>query len=75
MAQNPKGPSPRKPRRKMPMPQIPKGGDSFWFNLATSVVVLVLLAGLYSYFVGGGSSAPELIPISQVAADINAGMV
>jgi cell division protease FtsH len=77
MAQNPKqgGPN-RPPRRKMPqMPQIPPRGDSFWLNLATAIVVLVLLAGAYSYFVGTGSATPTSIPISQVATDISAGSV
>ncbi|OGC86759.1 cell division protein FtsH [Candidatus Adlerbacteria bacterium RIFCSPLOWO2_01_FULL_54_21b] len=49
-------------------------GDSFWVNLATSVLVLLLLAGAYSYFVGD-SGKPADIALSQVAADINAGLV
>src|SRR3990167_8375384 len=62
-------------RRGMPqMPRMPKG-DSFWVNLATSILLLLLLAGAYSYFAGNGASAPEEISLSQVAADINAGSV
>jgi cell division protease FtsH len=65
--------------KKPPLrPKIPgkiPGGDSFWVNLATSVVLLLLLAGAYTYFVGAGKSSPELIPISQVAQDIEAGKV
>jgi len=62
-------------RRGMPqMPHMPKG-DSFWVNLATSVLLLLLLAGTYSYFAGTGSTAPQEIALSQVAADINAGSV
>ena len=34
------------------MPNVPQG-DSFWVNLATSILVLLLLAGAYSYFAGG----------------------
>ncbi len=56
------------------MPRMPKG-DSFWVNLATSVLLLLLLAGTYSYFAGTGSTAPQEIALSQVAADINAGSV
>jgi cell division protease FtsH len=66
----------KRPRRKMPqMPQLPPRGDSFWLNLATAVVVLILLAGAYSYFVGTATTAPETIPLSQVATDINGGKV
>lgn len=53
---------------------MPKG-DSFWVNLATSIVLLLLLAGVYSYFVGSEKTAPEQIAISQVAQDIGAGKV
>ena len=71
-----KNPQQKKPvRRGMPqMPRMPKG-DSFWVNLATSVLLLLLLAGTYSYFAGNGASAPQEIALSQVAADINAGSV
>ncbi len=76
MADTKQKPPRRERRRKVPqMPQLPGGGDSFWFNLATAIVVLLLLAGAYSYFVTGGSEAPQQIPISQVANDINAGKV
>ncbi|MEK7108807.1 MAG: ATP-dependent metallopeptidase FtsH/Yme1/Tma family protein, partial [Patescibacteria group bacterium] len=76
MATPQKTPPGKRPRRKMPqMPQLPGRGDSFWFNLLTSVVVLVLLAGAYSYFAGAGTVAPESIPVSQVAADITAGKI
>jgi cell division protease FtsH len=60
------------------MPQMPKlpQGDSFWVNLATSVLLLLLLAGAYSYFVGGDAQKkPAEIALSQVAQDINAGSV
>ncbi len=76
MAPNPKQPPHKKPRRHMPqMPSLPPTGDSFWFNLATSVVVLLLLAGAYSYFAGAGETAPETIAVSQVAADVTAGKI
>ena len=76
MATPNKNPQQKKPgRRGMPqMPRMPKG-DSFWVNLATSVLLLLLLAGTYSYFAGGNASAPQEIALSQVAADINAGSV
>ncbi|OGC79021.1 cell division protein FtsH [Candidatus Adlerbacteria bacterium RIFCSPHIGHO2_01_FULL_54_23] len=51
------------------------GGDSFWINLITSILVLLLLAGAYGYFAGGGASRGEYVPLSQVAQDINAGQI
>ncbi|MBC7836810.1 ATP-dependent metallopeptidase FtsH/Yme1/Tma family protein [Acetobacteraceae bacterium] len=44
-------------------------------NLATSVLVLLLLAGAYSYFAEGGKTAPQSIAVSQLAADIQTGKV
>jgi cell division protease FtsH len=77
MAPAPKQPPPNKKPRRPGLPQLPKmpRGDSFWVNLATSVLLLLLLAGAYSYFVGGGADKPADIPLSQVAQDINAGLV
>ncbi len=49
--------------------------DSFWVNLATSVIVLLILAGAYTYFEGNNKPAPETISISQVAQDIDASKV
>jgi len=60
-----------KPSKMPPMPR----GDSFWVNLATSVVLLLLLAGAYTYFETGNKAAPATISISQVAQDIEAGKV
>ncbi|MGC9602666.1 MAG: ATP-dependent zinc metalloprotease FtsH [Minisyncoccia bacterium] len=56
------------------MPPMPNG-DSFWINLATSVVLLLLLAGAYAYFETSNKPAPATISISQVAQDIEAGKV
>ncbi len=66
----------KKPRRPG-FPQIPQmpGADSFWVNLATSVLVLLVIAGAYSYFVGGSSTKPAEVALSQVAQDINSGTV
>lgn len=66
----------KKPKRGG-IPQMPKvpQGDSFWVNLATSVALLLLLAGAYAYFVGAGTKEPEKIALSQVAQDIDAGKV
>jgi cell division protease FtsH len=64
--------------KKPLMPKVPgtmPGGDNFWVNLATSVIVLLLLAGAYTYFVGAGKANPETIPVSQVAQDIAAGKI
>jgi cell division protease FtsH len=56
-----------------PMPNMPRG-DGFWINLAISVVLLMLLAGAYSYFAGTPAASTD-IPLSQVATDVNAGKV
>ena len=64
-----------KDNKKPKMPGTMPGGDSFWVNLATSIVLLLLLAGAYAYFIGAGKSSSTLIPISQVAQDINAGKI
>ncbi len=64
----------RRPPRRMPsMPPLPKmpQGNSFWLNLATSVVLLLLLAGAYTYF-SGVTQEPQQVAISQLAADISA---
>src|SRR5688572_19862159 len=68
---------PMRPKGRMPqMPNLPKwGGDSFWVNLATSVLVLLLLAGAYSYFTGADGQARKDVALSQIAQDINAGAV
>ncbi len=50
-------------------------GDSFWFNLATSVMVLLVLVGAYTYLTQAGKNAPKEIPLSQLAQDIEAGKV
>ena len=73
----PNGGKGRPPRRGPGVPQLPKmpGGDSFWFNLATSVMVLFLLAGAYAYFAGSDKAAIPSIPISQLTQDIIAGKV
>lgn len=69
-------PGGKRPRRGSTGPQLPKlpRRDSFWLNLATSILLLILLAGAYSYF-AGSADVPEQIPISQLAADITTGKV
>ena len=56
------------------MPKMPRG-ESFWVNLATSVLILLMLAGAYSYYVGDPSAKPTDIAISQLAQDVQAGKV
>ncbi len=66
-----------RPGRRMPgvppLPKLPRH-DSFWLNLATSVLLLLLLAGAYTYF-AGVSEETQQIPISQLAGDIQADKV
>jgi cell division protease FtsH len=54
-----------------PLPKMPPG-NSFWFNLATSILVLIVLAGVYSYFAGSSTKPSEQIAISQLASDVEA---
>ncbi len=70
MAEAPK----KQPKRPTNMPQLPQG-DSFWINLGMSVLLLLMLAGAYSYFAGTAAEKPEEIAISQLAQDINKGLV
>ncbi|MDE2071263.1 MAG: ATP-dependent zinc metalloprotease FtsH [Patescibacteria group bacterium] len=66
-------PKPKNPRRRIPAPKLPHGGG-FWLNLTVSVVILLVLAGAYSYL-AGGINTPENISLSQVAQDISVGKV
>ena len=52
---------------------MPTGGQ-FFSNLATAVLVFLIIATLYSMVSGDKSKIPE-IAVSQVAQDINAGTV
>ena len=55
------------------VPKFPK--NSFWVNLATSVLLLLLLASAYTYFATSSSNAPAVIPVSQLAQDVQDGKV
>jgi len=61
-------------KRPTGVPQLPQG-DSFWINLAVSVLLLLALAGAYSYFAGKAEDKPEQIAVSQLAQDIAKGVV
>jgi cell division protease FtsH len=71
---NENGPKGGSGGKKPIIPKVP-GNDSFWVNLATSIVVLLFLAGAYTYFIGTNKTATGVIPLSQVAQDIDAGKV
>lgn len=75
---SPEKKSEKRPRRGMPpvppLPKLPKT-DSFWVNLVSSILVLLLLASAYTYLTGEGKKKPEEIPLSQLAQDISAGQV
>jgi len=62
--------------QKKKSPQMPKmpSGDSFWVNLATSVFVLMLFAGAYTYF-AGDEKKPVDIAISALAQHVQEGKV
>jgi len=67
---NRKGPQHKRGPGMPPISGLPPR-DSFWLNLATSVLLLILLAGAYSYFSTTGEE-PLQIPISQLALDVQA---
>lgn len=72
---NKQGPGRRRGRGPLPpIPKIPRG-DSFWVNLATAIVLLLLLAGAYSYFVGNEGTKPQDIALTQLAQDVDRGLV
>ncbi len=56
-----------------PVPKLPRG-DSFWVNLASGVLILLLLTGAYTYLVSS-QQQPTDIPVSQLAQDVQAGKV
>ncbi len=56
------------------MPKLPRG-DSFWVNLTSTVLILLVLASIYSYFVTDQSKQPADIAISQLSQDVEAGTV
>ncbi len=58
---------------KVQLPKLPK--NSFWVNVATTVLILLIITSAYSYFTGAEESAPEIIPVSQLAQDIQSGTV
>ncbi len=78
--QEPKGSLPKRQPRpprggRGPMPPLPSG-DSFWMNLASSVLILLILATAYAYITTpSAQKKPQDIPISELAQDISAGKV
>ncbi len=56
------------------IPKLPRG-DSFWVNLSSTVLILLVLASVYSYFVTDQSKQPVDIAISQLSQDVQAGTV
>ena len=63
-----------KDRRKLGGWNPLKGGPSFFGNLTTTIIIFLLLMSAYS-LIAGVSKAPDEIPLSQVAADVAAGLV
>ena len=50
------------------------GGPSFLSNLVTTILIFLLLMSGYSLF-ADFTTSPEIIPLSQVAADVEAGKI
>jgi len=61
-------------RPQLPIPKLPKT-DSFWINLVSSILVLLLIASAYALITGAGAKKPTEVPLSQLASDIGAGNV
>lgn len=58
------------PKGKVPMP----GGGGFTANLISTILILILITSVYSFFVGQ-KDKPEEIALSQVAGDVREGAV
>ncbi len=73
-----KGPEGNKKGKKGPLSWLPKGitgsprGDK-WSNLASIILVVLLLASFYSLFSGGGND--EEVSLSKLSSDIQSGLV
>jgi cell division protease FtsH len=62
-------------KRRSPLSPFPGGGNrQFWANLLTTLLIFIVLISVFSYFTED-RTAPEEIPISQLAADIQNGLV
>ena len=62
--------------KRMPFtggPHMPEK-QQFWTNLLTTLLIFFVLVSAYSFIVGGHNK-PEEIPISQLAQDIEAGLI
>src|SRR3989344_3976908 len=68
--QSKKPAAPKRGRRWMPL----FGGPSFLSNLVTTILIFLLLMSGYSLF-ADFTTSPEIIPLSQVAADVEAGKI
>jgi len=61
-------------KQKKTPPKTPPGGN-FFFNLAASIMALILLAGAYAYLTGGVKGPLPDVALSQLASDISTGKV
>ncbi|MDO8522546.1 MAG: ATP-dependent zinc metalloprotease FtsH [bacterium] len=69
-------PAPKNQRqRKTRGPVAPQKGPSIWVQLATAMLVFLLLSALYSSVKQYVSVEKEAVPLSQIAADIGAGKI
>lgn len=67
--------------KKNPLGKLPKKGKGFLMgeggftsNLLSTVLILIVLTSLYSFFIGNHNK-PEQISLSQVATDVREGLV
>ena len=61
---------------KRQLPEIPKLPENqrFWANFLSTLLIFLLLVSLYS-FIAERKDKPEVIPISQLAKDVEGGLV
>ena len=71
-------PAPEQKNQKGRKPRAPIGaqkGPSIWVQLLTAMVVFLLLSALYSSVKQYMSTTPDVVSLSQIAADIGEGKI
>jgi len=69
-SKKPTTPPSKKETKKVGLPQ----GNNFWSSALWTILIFLVLSSLYSYL-ADTKSKTSVIPISEIAADINAGKV
>ncbi len=61
-------------KKGVKMPKMPVGPGNFWNNVLSTVLLLVMVTAVYTYYVEG-QDTPEELTLSQVAEQLKAGEV